>query len=311
MKTISPRSSNAKLVANGFTLVELLVVITIIGVLLGLLLPAVQAAREAARRTTCTNQLKQLGLAMQAYHAAQNQFPAGGAMRSVELEPGISWRVRLLPYIEQNALYERIGVTDDGDASDWTVEEKAVAGFYCPSTESPGEAANRLQSSNYWGVGGASLTDDRIPLSSSCGDLFANGVLYPGSETRIAMIGDGTSNTLAIGERVYIFTPWMAGATWLGTPPDYTHIWGEASNNIVYPINADPNVYGYYRNDGLAPAGAKRIPVNHLYFGSDHPGGAHFGLADASVHFLLDSIDFTTLEGLATIDGDEITSLDD
>ena len=295
----------------GFTLVELLVVIAIIGVLLGLLLPAVQAAREAARRSTCTNNLKQLGLGLQGFHSGHQQFPAGGGMHEIEAEPGIGWRVRLLPYLEQNVLYEQIGVTPEGGARDWSKNTVVVPVFACPSVESSAASSGLLQLSNYWGVGGASRAENRLDLENiDCGDLFTNGVLYPGSQTRIAMIEDGTSNTLAIGERVYIFTPWMSGATWLGTRPDFTPqdlVCAEASNHVVYPINADPDIHGYYRGDGLAPAGSKRIPLNHLYFGSVHPGGAHFGLADGSVQFLPESMDITVFEDLATIAGGEIT----
>lgn len=300
---------NLRATTNGFTLVELLVMIAIIGVLLALLLPAVQAAREAARRSTCINNLKQLGLGLQGFHADNQKFPAGGAMHKVEIEPGISWRVRLLPYLEQNALFDQIGVTSEGGAQDWSINERIVPGFNCPSVDSPGASGDAVQFSNYWGVGGASRPEDQIDLEDiDCGDLFTNGVLYPGSRTRIAMIEDGTSNTLAIGERVYVFAPWMSGATWYGTPP--LLICAEATNNIIYPINADPDIHGYYRGDGLAPSGSKRLPLNHLYFGSVHPGGAHFGFADGSVHFLSDSLDITVLEDLATIAGGETTSMD-
>jgi prepilin-type N-terminal cleavage/methylation domain-containing protein len=92
----------------GFTLVELLVVIAIIGVMVGLLLPAVQAAREAARRMTCSNNIKQLGLGLHNYHSAYNQFPAGARGGSAGEGFGMSFFYGLLPYIEQNSLYERL-----------------------------------------------------------------------------------------------------------------------------------------------------------------------------------------------------------
>jgi prepilin-type N-terminal cleavage/methylation domain-containing protein len=99
-RTVNPRPA--------FTLVELLVVIAIIGVMVGLLLPAVQAAREAARRMTCSNNLKQLGLGLHNYHSAYNQFPAGARGGSPGEGWGMSFFYGLLPFIEQNALYERL-----------------------------------------------------------------------------------------------------------------------------------------------------------------------------------------------------------
>ena len=92
---------------QGFTLVELLVVIAIIAILIALLLPAVQAAREAARRISCTNNLKQHGLAMHNYHSAHRSFPAGMSIDDQMIEQGFSWHVFLLPYLELNNIYEQ------------------------------------------------------------------------------------------------------------------------------------------------------------------------------------------------------------
>ena len=97
---------------RAFTLVELLVVITIIGVLMALLLPAVQAARESSRRTQCCNNLKQLGLALQQYHFKYGQFPPGTVRRLSAEDPSqtsmISWIARILPHLEQGPLFKRI-----------------------------------------------------------------------------------------------------------------------------------------------------------------------------------------------------------
>src|SRR4051794_2941556 len=93
---------------GAFTLVELLVVIAIIGILLGILLPAVQAAREASRSASCTNNLKQIGLALQNYHSQYKRFPPAAPLLTKERDPSISWRVMILPFIEQLPLYGQI-----------------------------------------------------------------------------------------------------------------------------------------------------------------------------------------------------------
>jgi len=107
---------------RAFTLVELLVVIAIIGILIALLLPAVQAAREAARRSQCTNNLKQIGLALHNYHDVQRSFPLGaytGVGPVYGHLSGTNWRTEILPYLEQGALYSKL--TFDGSAfSGWS-----------------------------------------------------------------------------------------------------------------------------------------------------------------------------------------------
>ena len=110
----TPRSTTATSHARcGFTLVELLVVITIIAVLVGILLPAIQAAREAARQAKCMDNLRQMGLALQNYHGQIGYFPAGSRLRRESYAAGIGWRVYVLPFIEQQTLYARIGPTPD------------------------------------------------------------------------------------------------------------------------------------------------------------------------------------------------------
>ncbi|MGD9126322.1 MAG: DUF1559 domain-containing protein, partial [Planctomycetia bacterium] len=145
-KTIKPSTKHplsCKRPATGFTLVELLVVIAIIGILIALLLPAIQAAREAARRMQCSNNLKQIGLAFENYHGAHSCYPsayivqAGGVnfnSGTHDAGPGWAWGTLLLPFMEQNPLYEQI----DFDYPCWHANNEAVAktpvsGFLCPS----------------------------------------------------------------------------------------------------------------------------------------------------------------------------------
>jgi type II secretory pathway pseudopilin PulG len=286
-------------------LIELLVVIAIIAVLIAILLPAVQAAREASRRSHCANNLRQQSLAIQSYHDAMKQFPAGGKLHDIAGETGVSWRVLILPYLEQRSLYDEIGPVKNGGATSWTEpQSKMPATFRCPSLDQDG---GELQTSSYWGVGGFPKTGETIGTADQyCGLGAKNGIFFPGSETRMSHIEDGTSNTLAVGERVYVFRAWMTGATWSGNPPRKA-ICGEASNNVLYPINADHAQFGYYIGDNLRPDGTPaNLPLNDLFFGSSHPSGAHFSLADSSVRLFADSTDLAILQAMSTIAGYEI-----
>jgi prepilin-type N-terminal cleavage/methylation domain-containing protein/prepilin-type processing-associated H-X9-DG protein len=282
--------------SRAFTLVELLVVIAIIGILLGLLLPAVQAAREASRRTSCANNLRQIGVAIQNYHGRHNCFPPSSPLHAVQLQASISWRVMTLPFLEHSALYRQIQPTPDGGAVNWEAGAQLIELYICPSAP-PAD----VKGSNYSGVSGAGRNGERIVLEHiTCGDVDTDGVFFPGSKVTIAKIQDGTSQTMAIGELTQIFRDWMSGATWAGTP--FWRICSGASNNIRYPINADPNAFGKYVGDTQAP---NTLLLNDVYFGSFHTGGAQFCFVDGSVHMMSDNTDLTILQDIATISGGE------
>lgn len=290
----------------GFTLVELLVVIAIIGVLIALLLPAVQSAREAARRSACVNQVKQQATALQLYLGQQSHYPTGGRIHDLQFQPGIGWRVLILPFIEEQSLYDRISPTPNGGAQTWAPQAEMPPLYLCPSAEPAPIGPNSLQTSSYWGVAGALRADEGLDLEDVvCGDLDSNGFMFPGSQTQVAMIEDGTSHTLALGERTYIFKAWMNGSNASGNP--HNRICSEAANQIRYPINADHGRWGYYVGHNPLPAGGERkMLLNNLPFGSLHSGGANFAAADGSVHFLSEEIDFVVFENLATIAGGEV-----
>jgi len=305
--TTSQRSAPNANCAAGFTLVELLVVIAIIAVLLGLLLPAVQAAREASRRSSCGNNLRQLSIAIQSYHVLHKSFPPGAYLHADEGAIGISWRVMILSFLEEKALYEQIHPTPDGGAN-FSAEELAIDVFLCPSAPPPVSGSGSLKISNYEGVSGAGRGDRRIDLEDvACGDVYTDGIFYPQSHTTIGRIVDGTSHTMAIGERTYIFFgQWMTGATWAGDPDMKTRICSRAAKNVRYPINADLGQFGYYISDPSAPTPAQRTMLqNDLFFGSAHPGVAQFCFADGSVQTLSDATDFTIYADLSTIAGGE------
>jgi prepilin-type N-terminal cleavage/methylation domain-containing protein/prepilin-type processing-associated H-X9-DG protein len=220
---------------RGFTLIELLVVIAIIAVLIALLLPAVQAAREAARRIQCTNNLKQIGLALHNYHQTNNCFPSGGlpvlnSNGSARAENGdFSALARLFPSLEQQALYNAanfgISLKSDptGFAINSTVTGTRISAFLCPSCTPPGwidtESSNKspftAPGNNYFGSYGASI--EWVAQPQRAGGP-PNGVFQvTGPAIGIQNITDGTSNTIAFGE-------WKTGSGNAGVVTRYTDV---------------------------------------------------------------------------------------
>jgi len=206
---------------RGFTLVELLVVIAIIGILIALLLPAVQAAREAARRTQCTNNIKQIALALHNYHDAYKSFPPG-----VLAGWGHSWSAHILPQVEQRPLYDTIDFSDDGtwyDTDPVSLALQAAARariplFRCPSQPGPESEnfyiiADRFRTNYLGNAGSDTIIDDfasppgsEIDMGTSNGVLLANFCWDPWRTIAIRDITDGTSNTFLLGEAVYAST---------------------------------------------------------------------------------------------------------
>jgi prepilin-type N-terminal cleavage/methylation domain-containing protein/prepilin-type processing-associated H-X9-DG protein len=275
---------------HGFTLVELLVVITIIGILIALLLPAVQAAREAARRMQCGNNLKQIGLALLSYHNTYEIFPyaAGGS------GTGWGWSACILPCLEEDGLHRLIDFRYPYNASDASTGTRNnqfmkmhLATYQCPSAP-PNRFINCCS-----GIAG---TDDSAQtnysaIATDTDDIYAyptaeqhTGVMYLNSRTRIADIKDGTSNTLLVGETL------ANPDDPLTKDPNYPVIgkfWA-AENRITtfYGINA----HTFYSQSGVDSA---------------HSGGTQFVFADGHVTFLAENIDQATLKALTTRAGGE------
>lgn len=241
---------------HGMTIIELLVVITIIGVLIALLLPAIQAAREAARRAQCSSNMKQIGLAMLHYHDTHRTFPPALVGKAYADRWG--WSGMLLPFLEQGALHDKLAVygcyipapTD----SNGLKTELSV--FTCPSD--PGEATNPV----FKNYGRSSY-----PASAS--------VLG----TRLRDIRDGTSNTIMVGERESVDN---VGAIWPGyCKPTGASVEGIANHPINTPFDGD-------RSGNLHDSDTK---LTRYSWGSQHPGGAQFAFCDGSVHFLSETIE--------------------
>lgn len=286
---------------SAFTLIELLVVIAIIAILIALLLPAVQQAREAARRSTCKNNLKQIGLALHNYHETHNVFPSGwigvdSGLPDVEGGNGFGWAAMLLPMLDQAPLYKQLDTSASVIAtSNATARTTMLPMFRCPSDPSPeswdiGEEGNptnilaNLPSANYVGNFGTDELDDceSVAPGSSC---ISNGTFYHNSSVRIRDIVDGTSNTYMTGERR---TDTNLGwhSTWVGVVPEGE----EAFARILAAADHGPN-----------------DPTSHFDdFGSRHVGGTHFLFGDGRVRFVGENINLGVYQSLATISAGEV-----
>jgi prepilin-type N-terminal cleavage/methylation domain-containing protein/prepilin-type processing-associated H-X9-DG protein len=288
---------------GAFTLVELLVVIAIIGILVALLLPAVQSAREAARRMQCTNNLKQLGLAIHNYASANSEhFPIGSHLNS---RHGVfTW---MLPYLEQQNLYDTID-TKQATTSSTTALYTPIGAYFCPSC--PYQKVYKTAKydyqkgaiTTYQAVGGAVVNRGESFISTSYGKLPNNGMFGLDFIRTMGECRDGLSNSLAFGEFVHRDVTTSAS---YAQPPGNVRPWisGENGSKASYAfkvcefaINAPVD-----RNDNA-------VPFNHLPMGSYHSGGANFCLGDGSVRFLADSINFNLYESLATVNGLEPVS---
>ncbi|MCI0491741.1 MAG: DUF1559 domain-containing protein, partial [Planctomycetes bacterium] len=183
---------------HAFTLVELLVVIAIIGILVALLLPAVQAAREAARRTSCLNNVTQLGLAVHSYEFHFEHLPPGvtnpdGPIRSEPEGIHVSWIAHILPYIEENALFQRFDQSAGAyAAANAQVRAAQIQVLQCPSDRMDFvNEANSVARSSYAGC----HHDSEAPI-----DKDNNGLLFLNSQIRFADIYDGSSKTILLAE---------------------------------------------------------------------------------------------------------------
>lgn len=289
----------------GFTLVELLVVIAIIGILIALLLPAVQAAREAARRTHCTNNLKQMALAVQNYaDVHQGKIPPGSPG---PLKHGVF--THILPYMELGNLYEQINFTVNTDVC--PERQISVQTYICPSYPAP---AYQQGLSNAWmngalttyqGVGGTMLNANSFyDASAGHGDLPYNGFFQWEKTVKLADATDGLSNSLMFGEFVHKD---QAPSSGFYIYPGNVRAWVLGANTAdgIYSFKVVENTI-----NAQVDRTANAIPFNHLPMGSSHPTGAQFAMGDGSVHFLTETIDFTNYRQLASFNDGQVVSLD-
>ena len=282
----------------GFTLVELLVVIAIIGILVSLLLPAIQAAREAARRMSCSNNLKQIGLALHNYESSYKRFPVGSWQSNF-----ISPLVAVLPMLEQSNNYQQWDFSlSYANTYNATVANQKIATYLCPSMTLPREVPF-LPARETGGPSSYLLnegTDDYMANADGIFGLHWPSFGYINPNRRFADITDGTSTTFFAGETVYNYRDslWPASA---GAPYAGTVRYGTARWVVGYPKIALGSVLFPYNVHAAAAMGG---------YASQHPGGAQFLYADGSVRFLSQTIDVNTYRAAATRAGGEVPAVE-
>lgn len=315
----SPRSASNR---QGFTLVELLVVIAIIGVLVALLLPAVQAARESARRTQCTNNLKQMGIAVHNFHDTTLKLPPvhlGGPSGIYKSGTGF---IVLLPYLEQQALYEKFDTTTEYDLSTnpaaAALPGASLKAYQCPSRGRAGgkmsDGAPQVGATGDYAFVSVATANFQHQHQSPDSVLFGmlvgaaskpNGTHWQ-SRTAMKDTTDGLSNTAMIGEKhVFVKDVYKGGST------------GGSSDGNIY-ITEQTTWYECHSVRNMDhPAGLSRGPQDNFsserykMFGSAHPEVCLFVLGDGAVRGIRRNIDRNILRLLGDRrDGEVIPNFD-
>jgi prepilin-type N-terminal cleavage/methylation domain-containing protein/prepilin-type processing-associated H-X9-DG protein len=324
---------------QGFTIIELMVVIAIIGILISLLLPAVQKVRESAARMTCSNNLKQIGIALHSYHDQRGTLPPGyvdgntnpDSTPDNDLGPGWGWAAHILPYIEQENIWNQINFSKPvGMGVNVQVSQTTIAIYQCPSDAFFYPLVFNVYDSNYKVI--ASVAHANYVACSGWEECFngaggdpqpgpgndglsgrygqaGRGAFYRNSTTRLTDVIDGLSGTIFVGERSGNHSP----VTWTGAiPGGRCPAWMAGQAPYSPPPGPAYDNADFGEAFVLAHANATHLPSadNPFYdpdtFYSMHsPQGANFLFGDGSVHYLMSSINPTTYQALSTIGGGE------
>jgi prepilin-type N-terminal cleavage/methylation domain-containing protein/prepilin-type processing-associated H-X9-DG protein len=324
-----PVVRGARQAAAAFTLIELLVVIAIIAVLIGLLLPAVQKVREAANRSQCSNNLKQLGIAFQSYHDTNKALPRGGidgrpagqtaqtccnwddsqtstknAAGQMDDRSGFNWRYQIMPYIEQDNLFQTISRS--------TLYATPVKIYYCPTRRSPAVYGGSAKS-DYCGNAGTQYTSTTAGTSGN-GSFDGVVVRNDASLITFAQISDGTSNTLMISEK------WLNPHQWgndggdneayvnAGWDEDVVRIGGGTFTYTNPNTGTSVTIPRTPQMDSDAPNPSSGAIWNQQ-FGSSHSSGVNALMCDGSVHMVPFSIDAATWAAVCSRNGGETLEL--
>jgi prepilin-type N-terminal cleavage/methylation domain-containing protein/prepilin-type processing-associated H-X9-DG protein len=308
---------------RGFTLIELLVVIAIIAILIGLLLPAVQKVREAAARSQCQNNLKQMAIAVHAFHDVRMEFPAGGVTNGpcCSSPSGTNWAIEIMPYLELQNLHRQFDPTRTiEDNFHIPFRQTIVKTYNCPSDINVGQlhrpdsgignaqdwrtSSYRAMSGRGYGPNGESWWFDD-PTSGANLPIQQRGMLHgtstpavsPLRAEKFANVTDGSSNTVMLGEYATRNTP-RRSSFWAYTYTSYNQ------------SSAVPQSRTFNPDYAACAALGDSNPCKRAW-GSFHTGGMNVAMGDGSGRFIRQNIDMNNVwVPLATIAGGEVVNLD-